>query len=120
MVYYYPFHSRREMPYFWKTATVNPYTKINVIYQFKGFVWDIALIIPAKTKGITDYMYIVDWKVSKAKNKKICLTLVSKFDTNWPNIEQVIMSCAIWHSCEWEGYGLFSLIIIQKLSPSNL
>ena len=38
----------------------NPYTKINVIYQFKGFVWDIALIIPAKTKGITDYMYIVD------------------------------------------------------------
>ena len=33
---------------------------INVIYQFKGFVWDIALIIPAKTKGITDYMYIVD------------------------------------------------------------
>ena len=60
MVYYYPFHSRREMPYFWKTATVNPYTKINVIYQFKGFVWDIALIIPAKTKGITDYMYIVD------------------------------------------------------------
>ena len=38
----------------------NPYTKINVIYQFKGFVRDIALIIPAKTKGITDYMYIVD------------------------------------------------------------
>ena len=36
------------------------YTKINVIYQFKGIVSDIALIIPAKTMGITDYMYTED------------------------------------------------------------